>query len=72
MFDKKVTNNITKEVRNLTLGKESIVVLRTDDNISDEQYRLIRENFEKYNKVEGVSFIILEGGVKLDCVLSRA
>jgi hypothetical protein len=76
MFDKKVINNITKEARakTLTLGKENIIVLRVDYNLSDEQYEHLKNQLNKHNTVdgiEGVKFIILEGEVKLDCVLSK-
>jgi hypothetical protein len=71
MFDKKVTINKPQETKVIKLGsKKNILVLEFDYNLSDEQYENIKKNWNGNKKSEGLEIIILEGGAKINTILT--
>ena len=70
MFDKKVTINKPPETKVIKLGsKKNILVLEFDYNLSDEQYENLKKNWHN-RKLEGLELVILEGGAKINTILT--
>ena len=71
MFDKKIAITIQKEIKPLPMDENTLIILRADSNLREEQYKFLKDQCTIHNK-NGKAFkiLLLEKGISLEAILT--
>ncbi len=72
MLDKNITVNLPRKIKSIPMGKNNLIILEMDGNLTDKQYEHLREQVAIFSKdSKNCKVLILEGGLSIQAILTE-